>query len=72
MTKKPLYKTRVILWTEWDPNTSELSHLAREAETGDGYCSFMQSTVIPDPEADPDWDGTEYFEERATEPEGET
>lgn len=59
---KPLYKTTIVIWSEDDPtNKMELSELAREAESGDAYCSNMHSVRVTDPEVDLDWDGTEFF-----------
>lgn len=58
---KTLYKTTIVIWSEYNPVTSELSDLARDAEVGDSYCSKMDWERIEDPEQDPDWDGTEFF-----------
>lgn len=58
----PLYKTTIVIWSEEDPSgRMELSQLAREAESGDCYCSRMHSERIPDPTTDPDWDDNEFF-----------
>lgn len=59
---KPLYKAEIIIWCEQNPENMELSDLAREAETGDAYCSKMAVTLVADPSAEPDWDGTEFFD----------
>lgn len=56
-----LWKTTVIIWTDYDPQSIELSALARESEVGDAYCSSQECKAISDPEHDPDWDGTEFF-----------
>jgi hypothetical protein len=56
-----LFKTRVVIWSEKDPVKMELSELAREAESGDAYCSGLRSERVADPERDPDWDGTDFF-----------
>ena len=51
-----LYKTTVVIWSDFNPITSELSELVREAEHGDAaYCARMDTQVIEKPEADPDW-----------------
>lgn len=41
--------------TIWSPHggDQELSTLAREAESGDSYCSDYQVTEVEDPQADP-------------------
>lgn len=65
-----LYKTTIVIWTEYDPtlrfnsdNGSEpIADLAREAVDGDAYCSKADTVPVGDPKADPDWDGTEFFE----------
>lgn len=61
---KPLYKTTLVIWTEYDPIEQglELDDLAREANEGDAYCSSWKTTLVKDPASDPLWDGTEFFE----------
>lgn len=58
---KPLYKTTIVIWSEEDPSHMELSHLARDAETGNSYCAKSESVRVHDPAKDPDYDGTEFF-----------
>lgn len=60
---KPLWKTTIVVWTEHDPFALDINDLAREATNGDAYCSAQLCETIEDPEADPDWDGTEFFDE---------
>lgn len=60
---RPLYKTTIVIWSEYDPTGLELSELAEEAEEGGNYCSRFDSKYVQDPGADPDWDGTEFFDE---------
>ena len=56
-----LYKTRIIIWTDFNPMVGwELSALAREAESGDAYCSCMKAECV-DPRLDKDFDGTDFF-----------
>lgn len=60
-----LWKTRIIIWTDYDPSGIELDSLAREAQVGDAYCSSQSTREVntgslPD---DSDWDGTEFFGE---------
>lgn len=57
----PLYKTTIVIWSEFDPAKSELDVLAREAVSGDAYCAKMQMELVEHPDADDDWDGTEFF-----------
>jgi hypothetical protein len=40
----------------------ELPDLAYQAENGDVYCSTMGSVLVPEPEKDPAWDGTDFFD----------
>lgn len=56
-----LYKTTVVIWSEYPTATIELSKLARETEEGDAYCSNEVCTRVEDVYTDPDWDGTEFF-----------
>lgn len=72
-----LFKTTIVIWSEYDPNSNEMEidDLAREAMQGDAYCS-SQKTECVDPRTDYDWDGTDFFgpenededEESETEP----
>ena len=61
MTRMNLWKTTIVIWTEYDPQQSELADLCRDAVEGEAYCSKVDSVWLPDPEGDPDWDGTEFF-----------
>jgi hypothetical protein len=58
---KDLYKTTVVIWSEFDPGGMELYDIARDAVDGDSYCSVQKLEIVADPESDPDWDGTEFF-----------
>ena len=60
---KSLYKTTIIIWSDYDPAKTglELDEFAREAVGGDAYCSKMEVKRITHPERDDDWDGTEFF-----------
>jgi hypothetical protein len=57
---KKLFKTTIILWSEVPGDQYELDELAREATSGNAYCS-KQETIEVDPRQDKDWDGTEFF-----------
>jgi hypothetical protein len=65
MPRKPtipkLYKSTIVIWSEFDPRNMELSHLAREAESGEAYCSKSVAVLVKKPATDPDWDNTEFF-----------
>lgn len=67
MKTPPLYKTTAIIWSREHPTDElhlELSELAEESETGSAaYCSGQTTVLVNDPEHDPDWDGTEFFDE---------
>ena len=60
---KPLYKTTIVIWTEYDPdaNKVDLIDLARAATGGDAYCSVHEVLKVEHPERDRDWDETEFF-----------
>jgi hypothetical protein len=63
-----LLKTTIIIWSNpeyTDPEQFELSALAREAEEGLSYCSKYNTVLVGKAEDDPDWDGTEFFDEEA-------
>lgn len=65
MPSRPLYKTTIVIWSEWNPSRyagdDALEYLGRHADQGEAYCSKMSSEEVKDPKADPDWDGTEFF-----------
>lgn len=58
---RPLYKTTIVIWSDSDVTSCEIASLAHEAETGDAYCSHRETVLVPEPEKDPAWDGTEFF-----------
>lgn len=67
---KPLYKTTIVIWSDYNPSDESevpdydnLTALARQAVSGDAYCSKMKSEQVKNPAADADWDGTEFFGE---------
>jgi hypothetical protein len=39
-----------------------MADLAYEAKSGDAYCSTMDCALVPEPEKDAAWDGTEFFD----------
>jgi len=57
-----LFKTTIVIWTDYDPDCVEIEDLAREATSGDGYCSKQLSEEVLDLKNDPDWDNTEFFD----------
>lgn len=52
---RKLYKSVIVIWSEYDPSSVELSHLAREAENGDAYCSGFRSSLVKKADQDPDF-----------------
>jgi hypothetical protein len=59
---RPLFKTTVVIWTDYDTRESELEDIARDATSGDAYCSKQTCGHVLEPDKDPDWDGTEFFD----------
>lgn len=53
---KTLYRTSIVIWTDYDPSQVELEYLAREATSGDAFCSQQQSEQVTDPQQLPDTD----------------
>lgn len=65
-TPKKLYKTTIIIWSEFDPEAGtgmELEDLVSEAVSGSAYCSRMQCELVDDPSKDSAWDNNEFFGE---------
>jgi hypothetical protein len=45
----PMYRATIVIYSEFDPGSVELSVLAREAEEGAAYCnSFKVDQVVSD------------------------
>jgi hypothetical protein len=61
---KQLFKSTIIIWTEYDPSALEveLTDLAHQSESGDAYCSTMDCVLVTEPEKDAAWDGTDFFD----------
>lgn len=67
---RKLWKTTIVIWSKEDPSHKyEIVDLAREATDGMMYCSNMIAVPVEDPKNDPDWDGTEFFDEEENEQE---
>jgi hypothetical protein len=62
---KALYKSAVVIWTEYDPSKvdPQLSDLAFHAETEYVWCSSMKTVRVADPEKDPEWNDTDFWDE---------
>lgn len=53
-----LYKTTIVIWSQYDGGEVGLTDLAREADQGDAYCSLQESELVTDRA---DFPGTEFF-----------
>jgi len=60
---KALYKTTIVIWSRADGSSVELVALAQDATDGVSYCSKQKSVLVKDPSFDPEWDGTEFFDQ---------
>jgi len=58
----PLYRTTLVIWSDFEPSELSPEDLGREAVSGEAYCSAQDSILVEDPTSDPQWDGTEFFE----------
>lgn len=54
---KALYKSAVVLWTEYDPHLMDLRF---HAENEFLHCSRMKCTRIAEPDKDPEWDAAAF------------
>lgn len=77
---KPLYKTTIVIWTDYNPEGGDcdirmyddgIERLARAAREGDAYCSILDVKEVSQLKQDPDWDGTDFFEDKKKEEEEE-
>lgn len=41
-----LWRSTIVIWTDFDPSSLELEDLAREASTGSGICTDMDSEIV--------------------------
>ncbi|MBS1861879.1 MAG: hypothetical protein JSS68_09220 [Actinobacteria bacterium] len=57
----PLFKTTIVIWSEYPGEEVELEHLARDATGGEAYCPGYRSEPVRIPGGDADWDGTDFF-----------
>ena len=57
-----LWKTTIIIWSEYDPSETEmeLDEIAEQAIDGNMYCSSIDTREV-ETKRDKDWDGTEFF-----------
>lgn len=53
-----LYKTTIVIWSEYDPQDVELEDLARDATSGEAFCDKQKTVFITDQGKFPD---TEFF-----------
>lgn len=62
---KPLYKTTIVIWTDFDPTAWEIVDLAKEATDGSrAYCSEEKTVCVKDPANDITYPDTDFFGER--------
>lgn len=53
-----LYKTTLVIWSQYNPDGMPLEDLAREADQGDAYCSNWSTVAVTNQADFPD---TEFF-----------
>jgi hypothetical protein len=46
---RKLWRTDIVIWSEWDPQKTPVSALAREGEGGRAYISKAHSEHVPGP-----------------------
>jgi len=56
-----LYKTTVLVWTEYDPFGVPPHRLVYDATFGDGYLSGKSTKLVENPLEDPEFEGMEFF-----------
>lgn len=56
---KGLYKTTIVIWSDFPASGFEIDYLAREAMTGDAYCSSQETEYITNQNEFP---STEFFD----------
>lgn len=59
-----LWKTTIVIWSKFDPQTCELIELAKEATDGNAKCTKQESRCVQNVDNDPDSVGIgEFFDE---------
>ena len=58
---KPLWKTSILIWTDYDPQNFEIDSLSYQAMEGDAYCSAVKIDYVANPDLDTQWDDAEFF-----------
>ena len=58
-----LWKTTIVIWSDFDPDRFELEDIAREATEGAAFCASMKHELVADPSTDPAWQPTEFFDD---------
>jgi len=58
---KPLYKTTIIIWSEYDTCGTSVRCLGDNVADRDAYCSKLSCQAVQNPEQDPDWEETDFF-----------
>ena len=58
----PLFKTTIVIWSEFNPRDKEIDALARDAMMGDAFCSRSEVVYRVHPKHDQDWVETEFFD----------
>ena len=54
--KKRLYKTTIVIWSDYPGDSVELEDLARQATSGDAICTQQTSKPVDRPWGEPDFD----------------
>lgn len=56
-----LWKTTIIIWSDFNPEDFDIEDLSRETMAGGAYCAEQKVEFIDEPVDDVDWDGTTFF-----------
>ena len=59
MKPKKLYKTTIVIWTEYNTDCWGINALAEEAVSGNAYCDIQDCDEVTDVSQFPD---TEFFD----------
>jgi len=58
---KPLFKTAITIWTDYDPSMVETDVLTRGVYGGLAYAVRQATVQVDDPASDPDFPDTDFF-----------
>jgi hypothetical protein len=61
IAQQALYRTTIVIWTDYDASSVALADLGHDATEGEAYCSQQECVLVDDPQADAHPPSPEFF-----------